>query len=127
MSEEKLYDLEAEDYPNEKVGTTFLIVQVFRCPVCLSRTNRMETRGGHYHQRKPYPVCPHREEDWHALLRAKLQKQSPAHPASYQAELASEIETLRQNTVDQLIGKPDLSTEEPFPATSLNIKDPKYD
>ncbi|MEO6536196.1 MAG: hypothetical protein ABIT47_00755 [Candidatus Paceibacterota bacterium] len=125
----KIIDLENDLIPelgNKK--DTFRSKQVFRCPVCTSLTNNIEIRGGFKGWRaSPFPICPHREQEWHVLLRVKIRLSDPAHPVSYRKELEVEIDSLRLNAKDDISGSADLSCERKFPATKLIIEDRGYD
>lgn len=109
VTDETLYDIVYDGiYPHYR-GATFRTMQVRECRVCGCRFNICHMGG--------YPgyglrvLCPHRNNEWHGRIVAKINwlKERP-HPAGYREELGKEIEEMKgaigDKAPDDIVGEP---------------------
>ena len=104
---------ETEPWPEgAERGDTWFTFQVYTCPVCGGKTNRVIMGG--WPGTGPRRICPNACEKWHGEIEEMFsQLNQPGHPKSYLHALKNEI-TARKNSCknlvkDDLQGDPDLS------------------
>jgi hypothetical protein len=89
----KLCDINEGDHPSQR-GDEFRSRQVFVCPVCASRNNRVVMGG--FHGCRVCSACPNMHVPWHRQLARMVRWSKKPHPKSYREELGREIETMRR-------------------------------
>ncbi len=113
-----LYDIRERNYPSFK-GSTFRSVQVFRCWVCGTLTNRIVI-GGNF-SIGIRTVCPYSSRCWHHELEEKKTMLERPHPRAYRVALEKECSTLladhHYELRDDISGIPDRSLESPVSNT----------
>jgi hypothetical protein len=113
-----LYDIREDRYPSKR-GDEFRSLQVWECPICKARTNRVVIGG--WPGTGVRAICPHATACWHHELEAKVALLEQPHPASYRRELEREIAALRQQHAARirhdLVGKPNLRLVQPVTNT----------
>jgi len=108
----KLYDMRLRNYPCER-GDTFRSLQVFKCPICGSISNKVIMGGSPGYGIRT--CCPNGAECWHHVLEYKLRWNEKSHPKEYKLALAEEIKIIRKKYADpapnEVLGEPDLTQE----------------
>ena len=123
MTTVKLVDLNTNER-YQPVGSEYRTLQVFRCWVCSSLTNKAYSVPM-YKVSMPKTVCPNAAEGWHKQLRGKMKLRKEFHPPGYKLELEYDISQIKRENAhlfkNDIVGFPDLKQEE---SVDITLVDP---